>query len=112
MPIVEALTEVVEGWTNALPFTLKADDVAIDLTGLTVKIYLKDNRGAYLQNGTTGVLAVTNTTAGVLTYTPASTSELLAARTPYKVRFSLTDSTGGIVYFPNIDEDLLKVNHV
>lgn len=108
---IEALTEVVEGWTGALPFTLKTDGTPVDLTGLTVSIYLKDNRSSVIQSSTSSV-AVTDSTGGVVTYTPQSTSELLANRTPYKIRFKVEDSTGGIVYFPNIDEDLIKVNVV
>ncbi len=117
MPITEALVEGVEGWTDALPFTLKADGTGIALTGLTVRVYLKDNRGALVQNGTTGVLTVSSTTPvssteGGVEYTPASTSELRASRTPYKIRFQVTDVTSAAVYFPNEDEDLIKVNAV
>ena len=109
MAITEALVEVVEGWTDALPFTLNADGVPVDITGLTVKLYLKDNRGTLVQSGTSA-LAVTDATGGTVTYTPQTTDELLASRTPYKIRFSLSDVTTATAYFPNVDEDLIKVN--
>lgn len=109
--MIEALTEVVEGWTDALPFTLKADGTPIDLTGLTVALYLKDNRGTFIQSGTSAV-SVTDSTGGVVAYTPQTTSELLAARTPYKIRFQVKDALQATVYVPNIDEDLIKVNAV
>lgn len=110
--MIEALTEVVEGWTDPLPFTLKADGTAVDLSGLTVSVYLKDNQGTFVQSGTSAVALVESGTSGAVTYIPQSTSELLASRTPYKIRFQLADSTGGKVYYPNIDEDLIKVNAV
>lgn len=109
--MITALTEIVEGWTDALPFVLKADAVAVDLTGLTVACYIKDNQGTFVRSGTTGV-SVTDSTAGAVSYTPQSTSEFLAARTPYRIRFQVTSVTTEIAYFPNIDEDLIKVNAV
>jgi hypothetical protein len=111
--MIRALCEVVEGWTDALPFTLKADDTAVNLSGLIVRLYLKDNRGTYIHSGTSAVaLLGASGSSGVVTYTPQSTAELKAARTPYKIRFEVTDSTGGKVWFPNKDEDLIKVNVV
>lgn len=107
--MIEALVEVVEGWTQALPFTLKADDVAVDLSGLTVGVYLKDNTGALVASGSSEV-TVTDATAGQITWKPASTSTLRAARTPYKIRFQVTDVSTDHVWFPNVDESLLKVN--
>lgn len=107
--MIQALTEIVEGWTDALPFTLNADGVPVDLTGLTVSVYLKDNRGTVLNASTSGVTIV-DATGGTVSYTPQSTSEFVATRTPYKIRFQVRDATTSIVYFPNVDEDLLKVN--
>lgn len=104
------LTEVVEGWTGALPFTLKADDVAVDLTGLTVSIVLKDYQSTVVKDSTSGV-TVTGSTAGTVEYAPSS-SDFVASRTPYKLRFRVKDSQNKVVYFPNIDEDLIVVNRV
>ncbi len=104
------LTEVVEGWTGALPFTLKADNVAVDLTGMTVSIVLKDFQSTVVKDSTAGV-TVTGSTAGLVEYAPSS-SEFVAAKTPYKVRFRVRDSQSKVVYFPNVDEDLIKVNRV
>lgn len=109
--MITALVEVVEGWTDALPFVLKADAVAVDLTGLTVSCFLKDTHGTVIRNSTVGV-TVTDTTAGAISYTPQSTSEFVASRTPYKIRFQVTSVTTEIAYFPNIDEDVIKVNAV
>lgn len=108
--MIQALCEVVEGWTDPLPFTLQADGVAIDLTGLTVSIHLKDNQGTVVASGTSGI-TVTASTAGQVSYAAPSTSTFVAARTPYKIRFRVADATTTLfVYFPNVDEDLIKVN--
>lgn len=105
------LMDIVEGWTGALPFTLNADGEPVDLTGLTVSIVLKDNVGTLLKNTTQGV-TVTDSTAGAVSYAPSSSSGdlFVASKTPYKIRFRVTDSTGKVVFFPNGDEDLIVVN--
>lgn len=104
------LTEVVEGWTGALPFTLKADDVAIDLTGMTLSIVLKDAKGTVIKDSDVGVTVI-ESTAGTLEYEPSS-SEFVAARSPYKVRFRVVDTGSKVVYHPNGDEDLITVKPV
>lgn len=105
------LMSIVEGWTGALPFTLKADGVPIDLTGLTVRIILKSADGTVVKNTTSGV-TVTGSTSGQLEYAPSSSSGdlFLVSQEPYRVRFSVTDSTPRTVYFPNDEEELIEVN--
>ena len=100
------LTEVVSGWNDALPFTLKADDVAVDLTGLTVTCVVHDRYGTAVS--TTDKVAVTGTTSGTVTWTP-STSDLVAARQPYTVRFKVVDATTAGVYFSNGEADIVSV---
>lgn len=106
--MITALTEVVEGWTGALPFTLNADGDPVDLSGMTVSIVLKDGLGTTVKDGSSGV-SVTNATGGEVEYAPSS-SDFVAAKTPYRVRFRLVDGASKTVYFPNEDEDLIKVN--
>ena len=109
-----AITEVVEGWTSPLEFTLKQATSSstgydpIDLTGMTVAIVLKDGRGRTVASSTSGV-SVTSSTGGVVQYAPQAT-DFSAARSPYRVRFKLTDGGGLIVYHPNTDEALITVN--
>lgn len=107
------LTEVVEGWTGVLPFTLNADGSPVDLTGLTVSIVLKDRHYNSIKDTTEGV-SVTASTGGTVSYAPATSSGdlFLAAKSPYYVRFRVVDALGGKVYFPNADEDIIKVNRV
>lgn len=107
----QPLVSLVEGWTGALPFTLRADGVAVDLTGLTVKIVLKTADGTIVKDTTAGV-TVTSSTAGWVEYAPSSSSGdlFLVAQTPYRVRFQVTDALAKSVYFPNDEEDLIEVN--
>lgn len=101
------LTSIVEGWTDAVPFTLRADDVAVNLTGLTVVGVFHDNRGAALD--TTGKISVTGTTAGLVAWAPAA-GDALQAKSPYRIRFKVSDIAGAIVYFPNVDPDTITVH--
>jgi hypothetical protein len=105
------LMSIVEGWTGALPVTLLADGDPIDLTGMTVKIVIKNNLGSIIKDTTEGI-TVTGTTVGQVQYSPASSSGdlFLAAHTPYRVRFRVTDALSKSVYFPNDEEDLIEVN--
>jgi hypothetical protein len=100
------LTEVVAGWSGALPFDLKADGVVVDLTGLTVKGIVHDRYGVDVD--TTGKVTVTGTTSGRVTWTP-STGDLKAAKQPYSVRFKVVDATTAAVYFANGEPDTLSV---
>lgn len=107
------LTEVVEGWSGALPFTLNADDVPIDLTGMTVQIILRTSRGVLVKDTSSGLtISSSESTAGRLSYSPATSSGnlFLVQHTPYQVRFRVTDALQKVVFFPNADPDLIKVN--
>lgn len=107
------LMSIVEGWTGALPFTLKADGSPVDLTGLTVRIILKTAYGTVVKNTSSGI-SITSSTAGQLEYVPSSSSGdlFLASQTPYRVRFSVTDVLPRTVYFPNDEEELIEVNPI
>lgn len=114
--MTEPLMEVVEGWNSALDFTLQylaygsTGYQPVNLTGMTVSVVLKDGRGRVVKDSTAGV-SVTGSTSGQVSYTP-STGDFLAARTPYRIRFRVTDALSAVVYHPNTDEDLIKVNVV
>lgn len=104
---------IVEGWTGALPFTLKAAGEPFDLTGYTVQIVLKSRDGTVVKQSSSGI-TVTGSTSGQVEYSPASSSGdlFLAVNTPYRVRFKVLDFAGKFVYFPNDEEDLIEVNPV
>lgn len=105
------LLSIVEGWTGALPFTLRADGSPVDLTGMTVKIVLKNAAGTLVKDTTAGI-TLTGSTGGQLEYAPStSTGDLfVASQTPYRVRFQVTDALAKTVYFPNDEEELIEVN--
>ena len=108
------LFSIVEGWTGALPFTLQADGSPVDLTGLTVKVVLKNAAGTLVKDTTAGI-TITQTsstgTYGYVEFAPTSSSGdlFVASQTPYRVRFQVTDASKS-VYFPNDEEDLIEVN--
>lgn len=99
--------DLTEGWTGPLPFTLKADDVAVDLTGLTVQMQMLDNGGQPVQLG--GSLAVTTAASGLVTYSPGA-SDFQVVKSPYAVKFKVTDGSGKVVFFPNGPGDTIKVH--
>lgn len=107
----QPLISIVEGWSAPLRVTLLVDEVPVDLTGLTVKIVLKNNAGTIIKDTTEGV-SVTASTAGQVEYSPATSSGdlFLSASTPYKVRFRVTDALSKSYYHPSDEEDLIEVN--
>ena len=106
----EPLTDVVEGWTGALPFQLLADGSPVDLTGLTVSLWMKDCDGTQIHSSTANV-TVTDSTDGDVSFSPSS-SQFVAAKSPYKLRFKVVDALSKVVYFPNREEDVIEVNVV
>lgn len=102
------LATITEGWTEELPaFTLLANGVPQDLTGMTVALVLRDGNGALVTiAGTTRVDASPST--GKVYYAPAST-DLSAARSAYSVHWRVTDGAGKVAFFPNGTPDSLAV---
>ncbi len=94
--------EVAEGTTANLDFTLTADGAAVNLSGGTVTILLKDKDGATVD--TTGDVSVITASEGKVRYAPDST-DLVASVTPHRARFKFVDSGGLISYFPSKEAD-------
>jgi len=116
----EPLMSIVEGTTKPLLFTLTVQGTTessaspMDLTGLSsIQIILKTNNGLTAKDTSAGI-TVTGTTAGQLQYQPSSSSGnlFLSVRTPYRVRFRVTDALGSVDYWPNDEERLIEVNPV
>jgi hypothetical protein len=104
------LTEVVEGWTGRLTFTLLADGAALNGTGLTLSnLYLTDGRGNAID--TSGDFGWVTAAAGTVYYDPDA-SDFIAGNGPYEVRFEVTDGTGKKVFFPNGQADEILVRAV
>ena len=95
----ENFISVVEGWTGALEFILKADDVAVDLTGITsVVVEAKKLDGSTIT--LTGTTAVSDAANGKVQFSPAA-ADLKEVNSPYLVRFKVTDGSSKITYFPS-----------
>ena len=78
--------------------TLKANGVAVDLTGSTVAISLRDRAKQELKV-TAANCTVTSPTAGTISYQPLSTD----VDTPgtYDVEFRQTRGDGSIIHYPS-----------
>jgi hypothetical protein len=102
------LTEVVEGWTGRLTFQLYDDGAALNGTGLTVTaLDLVGNDGVAVT--TTADFGWLVQASGTVYYDPDA-ADLTAARSPYKVRYQITDGSGAIVWYPNGAPDTIAVH--
>lgn len=102
------LTNIVEGWTGRLEFTLKADGTAINGTGLTLSDCLVTGKDG-TEVTTTGDFGWLVQASGTV-YLDADAADFAASKSPYKVRFKVTDGTGKVVYFPNAAADTITVH--
>ena len=102
------LTEVVEGWTGRLTFTLVANGADLNGTGMTVTdMILTGSDGGLID--TASDFGWVSDAAGTVYYDPDA-SDFKAERSPYKVRFEVTDGAGKKVYFSNAQPDEIKVH--
>ena len=91
---------LVQGWTERIKYALTVDGVALNLTGLTVALVgVSATRATLTFSGTTGV---DDEAAGKVYFDPAPT-DLLAANSPYCLRWAITDGAGKTAYFPRLN---------
>lgn len=93
--------ELVDNWTGALDFQLLADGQPVIVSssnGEVVSLVLRTRLGSPVTPG--GTVSLLASSTGGVRYTPSS-SDFLAANSPYRARFKVTDGAGRIVYFPN-----------
>lgn len=102
--------DLVEGETKPIDVTLYdgegASRGAIDGTGLTVTLQLRDRQGGVVI--TTGLVSWLGQSVGTVRYEPAI-GDFTAARSPYEARFKVTDANGDDAYYPNGEPDIWKV---
>jgi len=103
---MSAPLNLIEGWTGDLDFTLKADGSAINGTGTTPTLVLRDRNGGTVDM--TGKVAWISAAAGTVRYSPAAT-DLKAQLSPYEARFKVTDASSKDVFFPNGAADVWTV---
>ena len=91
--------EITEGWTAPIDYQLLDDGVAVDHTGFTVALILKDAFGGAPSTTSTGEVAYLTSTDAKVRYQPSS-GDLRASRSPYTARFKVTDGAGKIAFYP------------
>lgn len=100
------MRNLVEGETKAVDVTLYDGEgvsrTAIDGTGMTVTMDLRDRVGASVPYA--GKVNWLVASAGTVRYTPAAT-DLRAVNSPYGARFLVTDGSGNIGSYPNGEAD-------
>lgn len=89
-----------EGWTERIKYQLSADGAVLNLTGLSVALVGKDNLG--IDAGFAGAVGIDTPAAGTVFFDPAP-SDLVASRSPFRLRWQVTDGAGKIAYFPRAD---------
>ena len=97
---------ITAGTTANLDFRLTADGSAVNLTGATVTLVLRDKTGTAVT--TTGDISVISATGGTVRYAPDAT-DLVASVSPHRARFKVTDSGGQIAYYPSGKADIWTV---
>lgn len=98
--------EFVEGWTERINYTIYADGTAVNLDTMSATLLLYDKRGNQVSYaGTSGI----ETAASGLLYFDPSANDLLYSKSPYKVRWKVTDNSGQIAYFPNSGAEVWRV---
>jgi len=93
---------VVEGWTGPLDFQLLADGVPLDNSGNAIAVVVQDHQGATVTF--TGTVNWLDAVLSKVRFSPQPT-DLLAAKSPYNVRWKVTDGANKVVFFPSGKDD-------
>lgn len=88
---------LVEGWTERIVETLTTDGAAQNLSGVTVTLMLYDNTDTQIAYG--GTAGIDTAADGKVYFDPAA-GDLLASKSPYSVRWKVTDGSGKVAYWP------------
>lgn len=101
------LVEIVEGWTSRLAFQLLEDGAPMDGTGITVSaLDIVATDGTVVD--TAGDFGWILASAGTVYYDPDA-SDFVAAKSPYSVRYQLTDGNGKKAWHPSGKADQIRV---
>lgn len=104
------MRNLVEAETKPIDVTLYdgegASRAAIDGTGLTVTLVLRDRSGGVVN--VTGEVAWQTQASGIVRYSP-SANDLKAERSPYEARFKVTDGSLKDAFYPNGAADVWVV---
>jgi len=97
---------IIEGQTAPLDWLLKANGSPQNLDTMTVEAVLKSSRGTIVS--TTDDVAIFSTTGGIVRLNPDAV-DFRSYRSPYYLRFRVTDVAGKAAYFPSGDPIVLLV---
>jgi hypothetical protein len=105
--------DITEGWTQELPaFTLRMNGAPIELTGMTVALIVKPKK-SNIAIDTSGDTRIDPDQSGAgkgkVYYKPDAT-DVKATRSPYLMRWKITDSAGNVVFAPHAKADVLNVH--
>lgn len=91
---------IAEGWSAPIDFQLFNDDVAQDLTNMTVTGQAYDR----LKNAVAlaSDVSVLTATAGKVRLTP-DTDDFVEEGSPYELRFKVVDSGNAAAFFPSAE---------
>jgi len=101
------VTEIVEGTTMRISFQLKEDGDNLVGTGLTVSaLDIVGNDGVAVD--TTSDFGWITAASGTVYYDPDS-SDFVAEKSPYRIRYQLTDGNGKVAWWPDGKADEIRV---
>lgn len=96
----------MEGWTAPLDWVLKTNGMPQDVRDMTVEAVIKTAGGVRIS--TTDDVVVTLSTGGLVRLN-ADQVDFRAYRSPYTLRFLVTDVGGKIAYFPSGEPITIRV---
>lgn len=110
------LTTTVEGSTRRMTFTLQSTDPATGVTtafvgtGFTLSdLFITGKDGTEVD--TTSDFGWLVAASGTVYYDPDA-ADFVASKSPYDVRFQVTDGAGKVAFFPSADADQILVKPV
>ena len=94
--------ELVQCWTDPIDYQLKkvASDgtiTVLNMTGMTLALDVFDAKGNSVT--VSGTVSIVTPSSGTVRFEPAS-ADLLNAKSPYEIRWKVTDGSGKIAFFP------------
>lgn len=90
--------DLVEGWTERITYQLTADGATQVLSGMTVALDIFDRRN--VQVAVTGASGIVDAATGKVYFDP-NPADLVSSKSPYYVRWKVTDGSGKVAFFPN-----------
>jgi hypothetical protein len=101
-----ATTDLTTGWTAPIDHQLLANDIPLDVTGMTVELVLTDRNGVAID--TSGDITVEDAATGKVRYNP-DPADIDHTREPYTCHWKVTDGGGKVAYFPNGGPDVYRI---